>query len=224
MAIALVANTIAVDALGAGSATTPGINTTGSSLLVAFLTGKSSNPTITDSKGNSWALVTFITGGNIRTRMYICSSPTVGSGHTFTATATGASICVETFSGTLSGGAADQTSTIGDPSSPFAQPGPITPSADNCVVVTGFGYLIGTTPFDVATIDDANFTITDQDTGNSLDTYVQIAMAYSIQTTATEVNPTWTTPDSDAGEVASIIISFKPAAAAVASSGFFALM
>lgn len=215
MTIALVTHAIGIDSLGAGSAVTGSINTTGATLLVAYIARTGGFTALVDSKLNTWTAIgsaqTYLGG-----RFYICSNPTVGAAHTFTLTAGGGSLCVLAFSGTLANGSVDQQNGASNNTGEIdITPGAITPSANNCVVISGFAYLIGTSTFgEVASINDGAFTITDQDPGDGFDTYAQIALAYQVQTSASGRNPDWTTPVSAPSSVITAsIMSFKSASA-----------
>ncbi len=185
--IALVAN-VSVGMTGVSGATSAAIDTTGATLLViaqSGVTGLTLTPT--DSKGNTWTALTAYAGGSLTCQLYYCANPVVESGHTFTVVAVAAaSIAVGAFSGTMNA-APDSAGGAGAASGTTQQPGLLTPSVDNCLVVTGFQYVSPTVP-GPGTIS-AGFTITD-DIGNA-DTSVPVAMAYQVQTTATGVNPTW---------------------------------
>ena len=203
--IALV-NHVAVGCVAA-DATSAAIDTTGATLLVIAQAGlNAGTPTPTDSKGNTWTALTEYAGGNLSVRLYYCANPTVGTGHTFTALWGGgsyASIAVAAFSGTLNA-APDASGGAGSASGTTQQPGLLTPSVDNCLVVTGFMYVSGTVP-GPATIS-AGFNVTD-DIGNATTT-IPVAMAYQVQTTATGVNPTWSS-NVAAERVAAAMAVFK---------------
>lgn len=185
--IALVAN-VSVGMTGVSGATSAAIDTTGATLIVIAQSGVVGlTLTPTDSKGNTWTALTAYAGGSLTCQLYYCANPVVGSGHTFTVVAgAAASIAVGAFSGTMNA-APDSAGGAGAASGTTQQPGLLTPSVDNCLVVTGFQYVSPTVP-GPGTIS-AGFTITD-DIGNA-DTSVPVAMAYQVQTTATGVNPTW---------------------------------
>lgn len=85
-----------VDSTSAGSSdgdavTTGSLDTTGATGL--FLTASwdpttTADAAVTDSKGNTWVGLTAKTNGIRKTRIFYSPSPSVGSGHTFTVTAT----------------------------------------------------------------------------------------------------------------------------------------
>lgn len=186
MAIALVAN------VGAGSATsnnvtTGSIDTTGADLIVIVVSAYGGAPTLSDSKGNTWTARTSY--GPIHVcKIYYCASPTVGSGHTFTLTSSTLypTVNVAAFSGThatpydVENGYAE----VGAPST-TGQPGSVTPSEDNEVLITG------TTHASTVSSIGSSFTITDN-IAYGAGTNIGGAMAYKIQTSAGAENPTWT--------------------------------
>lgn len=216
MAIALVANTAA----GSGdtnSVTTSSIDTTGATLLiVGSVSGNSVSGSISDSKGNTWTPLTEY-GSTGRSRLFYCVNPSVGSGHTFTNTATAGnpSIFVLALSGTATSSPFDvENGVSADTTGLTYQPGSVTPSQNNEVVVT----LVGGRNSNPNTID-SGFTITDQVT-----TAARGSLAYLVQTTASAVNPTWTASGIGSNLNHPVIASFKAPAAATPKGGFFALM
>ncbi len=203
----------AVSSIGAGGIITPGvhlcagsttgadvtsgaIDTSGASLLVMFVASYDivALPTISDSKGNAWHQRSsyFNTGINFsRSTFYYAQNPTVGSGHTFTATGPGFNdyplICIIAFSGTATSTVYDtENGNIGDVGLATIQPGSVTPNQSNEVVITG----VSTINTGTVSIDNG-FTITDQET-NVPTQHFGGGIAYKIQTTAAAVNPTWT--------------------------------
>lgn len=190
---------------GASGNTTAAIDTTGATLLIVAVSRLNTGvPSLTDSKGNTWTLVTEYSSGagNGRLRFYHCTNPTVGSGHTFTSTVDFGAIAVAAFSGTLNA-APDAENGAGQASATTQQPGSITPSVDDCLIVTAFEYVDAA--LGLATVN-SGFITTDvlADATN-----FGIGMAYKKQTTAAAVNPMWTS-SSAADRVTAAIIAFKP--------------
>jgi hypothetical protein len=189
--------------------TTAGIDTTGATLIVLFVHQDTAAQGVSDSKGNTWTSLTSQTGGvsgtNNTGRLWYCVNPTVGSGHTFSAAVAYGAIAALA----LAGNAAvpfDQENGSGSTSSVTSrQPGSITPSEDDCIVVAGTG--IGGSNSNHAI--DGGFTIAGDLNGISGTQYGGF-IAYLIQTSATAANPTssWTTSNVSA----SVIASFKAAA------------
>lgn len=87
---------VATSAGGGAGGTSPNVNTTGATLLVAIGVADSGTPSITDSLGNTWTALTVI-GGSFptfhRARIYYVENPVVGASHNFTCSGTNASAC-----------------------------------------------------------------------------------------------------------------------------------
>lgn len=198
------------------SVTSSSIDSTGANLIVlglSFYSFSSPAGTLTDSKSNTWAALTLYeevgtTGAS--SKLYYCYAPTVGSGHTFTwsSTTTYPSIYVEAFSGSAS--------------SPFdvqngatvinninCQPGSVTPSVDNEIVVALAGFYTPNADLGSSVSVGSSFAITDQLTYVP-STSLGGALAYKIQTSAGTENPTWT--GNIALNWAASIATFKAAA------------
>lgn len=198
MAFSLIGHTVASSSNGGVSVTTTGFDTTGANLLVATgsyyatLAGTS----FTDSKGNTWTKLA-TQGGSFLESMYWCYAPTVGAGHTFSISGatTYSNLAVQAWSGSA---ASPQDLTSGASAS---QPGSITPTAANELVVSGAAAASG-----AAMTVDSGMTVTDTavyTAGQSLG----IGMAYIVQTAATAINPIWSAPVSGC-----TIVSFKVSA------------
>lgn len=201
---------VSTSASGNAGVTTSGIDTTGADLIVVSVSWyivdtPIGSLTFSDSKSNTWTRLTDSTGGGVAANvLYYCQSPTVGSGHTFTTNGAYVSVCVAAFSGSTSSpfdvqngsGAAGGAGTI--------QPGSITPTVDNELVMCGFCGGAGTSPVSI----DGGFTkIVEEPVSSSFGG----AIAYLIQTTAAAANPTWTLSASGSSK-ATRIASFKAAA------------
>ncbi|HZX69755.1 MAG TPA: hypothetical protein VFE77_02970 [Rhodanobacter sp.] len=212
-----------IASIGAGltltGGTTSGINTTGADAIFIAVGEYTSSPTApTDNKSNSWTLIKNESDANSASvAIYACYNPTVGAGHTFSTTAQYPSISVLAFSGAASATADQQNATSAAGSSLTIQPGSITPSQNNELVLCAF-------------IDDNGAGITASiDSGFSTQTgwfesgvYGQsypVGLSYLIQTTAGAINPTITWGSAPNG-AAAIIASFK---AASSGGGFTAL-
>jgi hypothetical protein len=132
-------------------------------------------------------------------QFYYVKNPTVGTGHTFSIAGNDryTSYNILAFSGTDTAETADQQNgAVG--SSPI-QPGSVTPSTNNQVVVTA---VVG--PQTSVTVNSGFTEVIDGDGGG----WWKIGVAYLIQTTATAVNPTWTASGTGTNMVAAIA-SFK---------------
>ena len=176
---------------GLNSGTSSGIDTTGSSLIVIHISFLASvNPTISDSKSNTWTGLTVAsTTISNASRLYYCAGPTVGSGHTFSFNGTGSATCltVQAHSGVrISPSPFDtENQDVGGVAANGANPGPITTTVVNELVITGFSW--GASG---AAVIDSPYTITDQ-ADIIGGTNFGGAFAYSIQPTITSTDPFW---------------------------------
>ncbi len=162
-----------------GGSTTSAIDTTGASLLVFVISKDNvSDPTPSDSKGNTWLAGATSGGGNFQNQLYYAENPVVGSGHTFTTNLTG-TIAVCAFSGAKTSSVADNNSGASGPS-----PGAITPSENNCLVVSGFSGWTDSTAVDSGMTLIESFSLG----GGG---HYSCALAYKMQTTAAEIDPAW---------------------------------
>lgn len=211
MAIAFVSGTNV--SAGGASPTTSGVDTTGANFIAVaigwFNSGQlTTAPSVTDNKSNTFTSLTVRnTGSNLGTVLYYCKSPTVGSGHTFTLNSVALStICAASFSGVDTSSPFDLENGAGNASAASIQPGSITPSANNEIVITSVcSGLID--PFSI----NGGFSIAQQ-SGNGGNTFFPSGLAYLIQTSAAAANPTWTST-SGPDQMAAAIASFKAAAA-----------
>lgn len=197
----------AFGSLDNNNATTLPVTTTGANLLIGGVHSYAGTDDLIDSKSNAWTGLTQKGGGAERARLYYCVGGTVGTLHTFTSAGTNRypTVTVSAWSGSATSSPFDvQNGAVA------AQPGSVTPSEDNELVVTIFTFGASAT----ATVDSP-FTITDQ-VNFSTNFHMGGAMAYSIQTTATARNPTWT----GAGGLVSAIATFKATAAGVVLKSF----
>lgn len=204
---------------GADTVTTPGITTTGANFIVAVVTyydgGTFSN--FQDSKGNTWTKRTVYTDTNATAAhvvQYYVVNPTVGSGHTFTAwcTACAPGIAIHAFSGVNTSPFDVENGTGTTISTSRLQPGAVTPSQDNELIITGPLTNGGGAP---AMTINAGFT-TDPGisyTGNHFTTDI----GYIINgagTSGIAVNPDWTDGNGPDTRFVSNIATYKVAAAA----------
>lgn len=191
MAIALVSHI----SLGAGQdgGTTTGIDTTGSSLLIASIEGhfpsSANDPTLSDSKGNTWAKLTGSYDGvaGFGTVSYYCLVPTVGTGHTFTFTSnptgTGCFPCCQVSAWSGVSAFDKQGASTGS----SAVTATVTPAQNGALVYTAFSNNTNS-----ITSVSSPFTTIDinQLTGG---TNYAGANAYFIQTTIAGISATWAT-------------------------------
>ena len=191
---------------GNGGTTSAAVDTTGANLIVITI-GSGTDITITDSEGNTYTTAVARTGSTFggRARIAYVYNPTTSASHTWTASGSGeaVAICVRWYSGAASSPLDQTNSSQG--SGGTRQPGSITPSEDNCLVVTGVGVFTVST----ATID-SGYTVQGTLVGSSSFSW-GMSLADIIQTTATATNPTWTVTDGTGG-YAGVIASFKAAA------------
>lgn len=209
MAFALISSVIAGSVGGTGF-TSGSIDTSGASILIATATDYPAvtEGAITDSKGNTWTqAVSVSNGSSSRDRILYSTNPTVGSGHTFSFSAPAGStygtIIVMAFSGAALASPFDQSNSNTGGNSTTIQPGSVTPTEDNELVIT----VCGLYPNEAPTLSiDGGFTIAQQNTYDDGDHYGAGA-AYLIQTTAAAANPTWTATSNQL--LVSAIATFK---------------
>ena len=206
--MALIVTADAVSSDGGNTATTAGVDTTGASLLVAQISdfAGATASAISDSKSNTWTPLTAVTAGSVsRSHLFYCANPTVGSGHTFTATGSSSfpSIQVQAWSPVQ---VFDQLVTNGQAGLPTEnQVGSLTPPVHNCVFVSGLS-------FDDVEVS-ANLTIDSGFTRSSFSNFTSGqslggAMAYFEQGTAAAKNPLWNY--ATALNTAASMATFKP--------------
>lgn len=210
--------------IGASSVTTSlnPINSTGATLIVFHVSRNTESCTIGDNKGNTFTLIQSVTSGTMVSEVYYCtpSAANTGINHYFTyqgCVPPGAmpSIDIIVLSGTNSSASIDQQNSASLSSALSGQPGSITPTANNEIVITtvnaGTSTAAPTISAGYSVSSSINFT-----TGR----HVASGMAYSIQTLATATNPTWTYGSSTVS--AQNIISFR--ALSSNNSKFFQLL
>lgn len=202
MTIALLSHTYKQGNSG-GSGTSSAIDTTGASLLVAYVadfTG-SSPATFADSQGNTWtALTARPLTGNMRSQMYYCASPSTSASHTFSATGTNsfAAIAIAAYSGTATSPYDQETGATTLTGTSLAT-GSVTPSENNELVIYGCGYASSALSVSVGTMLDTAAIIGGTSYG--------IGLAYEIQTTATARSPSWSWSSSNS--CSTTIATFK---------------
>ena len=199
MAFALVTNVLAH---GGAAPTSAAVDTTGANLIVGIVSGYAVTPNLSDIKGNTYTSIASVTSGSVISRLVACYSPTVGSGHTFSAVAGSnyITLAVAAFSGAAASPLDVSNSAIAASASTI-QPGSITPTAANELVICGAGTDGGSAFSSI----NGGFTITDSQPNAGAEEGA--ALAYLIQTSATAANPTWTM--AGASNLLAIIASFK---------------
>ncbi len=210
--------------LGASSVTTSlnPINSTGATLIVFHVSRNTEGCTIGDNKGNTFTLVQSVTSGTMVSEIYYCIPPAANTGtnHFFTYQACvppGAmpSIEVSIWSATNTSSPIDQQNSAALIAALSGQPGSITPTANNELVITAVN--AGTST--AAPIISAGYTVSSSinfTTGR----HFASGLAYSLQTLATTTNPTWTYGSSTIS--AQNIVSFR--AVSSNNSNFFQLL
>lgn len=200
-------------ALGINGGTSSAVDTTGSNLIVLSVSKYDlSAVSVSDSKGNVWTPLTARgIAANSNNRLYYCASPTVGTGHTFTAT--GSSVYVALGILAFSGAHAtpfDVENGTANGASTSANTGSITPAEDNELVIAS----ISTDATSGKSID-SGFTFIDVPYGGGVN--MGGGIAYKIQGALAAENPlfSWTTNSTSAASIA----GFKSAASAAPTWG-----
>lgn len=119
--------------------TSTALNTTGATLLVAYMMKGSAAPSgPTDNQSNVWSPLTLITHGSVYTRFYYCANPVTSASHTFTAAASTGG-CIAAFSGASAHDSGGTATDYGRGAAAATQAlNAMTPTATGCLVVTGF--------------------------------------------------------------------------------------
>lgn len=165
--------------------------------------------TMTDSKGNVWNMAVSKSGGGTntaRSTMFYSNMTSIGSGHTFTYTATGTcfpTMYVEIYQ-TTRPVTVDQTNGFNGTTGTSIQPGSVSPTKDNELIVVG----LSATPITSVTGINSGFTISNSNASGATNTFLGGGMAHLIQTVAGSVNPTWTVSGSPTLSAATIV-TFK---------------
>lgn len=177
--------------------------TTGANLIVVIASSYDLQAAlIADSKSNvGWVSLTgYGSAGNARVQIWYHLNPTVGAGHNFTVNNGGAnypSLTVLAFAGTGTV-AFDAGKDAGNASASAASlaTNPLTPSEDNCLVVSGAAW-------------DSNngqgvtlLTLPAAASADRIAGRVGSGAAYEIQTTATARNPSWSWSGANTAAVA----------------------
>ena len=209
MAYTLVQHTAAKSNSGNGF-TSSSVDTTGGDFIALVLAEVSGGATtISDSKSNTWTQKTaqsFV--GQVS--IWYAFNATTGTGHTFTTTGTNTfpSICVAVFSG----GKLTQPFDVENGNTAAAatsiQTNSVTPSENNEFIIAGYSC---NDDRNSTIAIDSPFTLEDHIGADSFGSSMS-ALGYSIQTTATARNPTFSWTSSEYCQAA--IATFKAAAAA----------
>lgn len=192
----------------AGYGTTAAIDTTGYTLLIAATVGEGGH-TLTDSKGNTWTALTTYGVNSTFVRLYYCVNPTVGTGHTFTASVGYRAVAAMAFTGQAAT-PFDQQNGANTTSGSSLSTGSITPTENDELVFTAIGLA------DTLTSISVNSGFTTSAAQNSASgTNFGIGIGHIIQTTAGAVNPAWSWTGSTT-QAGAAIASFKAASSGTA--------
>lgn len=208
---------------------TPAIDTSGATLLVAVTTiiNSAPTPTLSDNKGNTWVAVPSSSGlaGQQRSQIFYAANPVVGAGHTVTMTSSGSTygaISFLAFAGITTTSPLDQHNANGLLGTYTSlSTGPITTTQGNTLVVTGFSSGGNLTTRGQITLDVSGQFVQ----AGSLNTVSAVTYGlyagFAIVTTPATVNPTWTAQGGSGINVngTAVIASFTPAVASGGGGG-----
>lgn len=186
---------------GETGADTPPIDTAGSDLLIMAAQAYSTPGTPADSKENTWTQGVLAIGPRV-VGLWYCRGGTVGPEHVFSWGGNYGPFQVSAWSGSAVD-PADQTNQSGWSADPVTsiQPGPITPSVNNSLIITS----VVNDSYSFSDVDSGFRIIFNQDpAGNS----EAGASAWLVQATPAVVNPIWTVAG---GLPSAVIMSFKGA-------------
>ncbi len=192
--------------------TTTAIDTTGADLIVISVSAfTAANPTVSSNKAGTYNLLTIRSvGGAISNRLFYAAAPTVGSGHTFTAshptTNVFPSISVEAWS-FAHATPFDQQNGAASAGVTSLATGSITPSENGELIFAGLGAGANSGTNSI----NSGFTIGDQ-TQHDGANHEGVSIAYFEQGAAAAINPTWSCTNSVS--LAVTIASFKATAVA----------
>ncbi len=190
--------------------TSTSLDSTGATLLVASLSDYQAvtASVLTDSKSNTWDCSTItarsVTGAQ-RNRLCFSINPTVGTGHTFTVTASGTfypGLCVAVYSNIKTTLPFDQQNGNSNASTSTLSTNSITPGVDNELIVAALGMADATQ----STVSMSSMTKR-KELAKGAD-HFGCAIGDKNQTTATTTSETWTAAAGGNGLAASIA-SFK---------------
>ncbi len=199
--IEFVAGTTAGSTNDGASVTTAAIDSTGANFLVVAVAdyGAVSPGTVTDSKGNTWSILTSYTelSDSDRICLFYSKPTSVGSGHTASYAAGGVGYPSVGFAAFKNVGAAPFDKQVGATgSSPAPAGGWITPASDNSLIIAAQINLAATDAV------GSGFSMVAAPIPLLAAQHYGLGMAYLIQTAASAVNPVWTThivPSGDQG-------------------------
>lgn len=185
------------------SAPSTGIDTTGADLLVVAITSPNSQAGgFTDSKGNTWNVITSDTGASITTDVFWCVPTSVGSAHTFDHQAGTGAMIIEAWSGAAASPFSASQTDISGSTTTFTTTA-LTPTEANCIIFAAHG------PGDAGLAVSSPFN--DSPTIMYGETAVSYgcALAHTIQTTAAAQAATWSWTAASGN--ANVLVAFKVA-------------
>lgn len=190
----------------AGGGTTAAINTTGATILIMVCSNFQGVGTFTptDSRTNAWTTCTPQAGVNGVSTIFYAINPSVGTGHTFTYPGSFGTAEIMAFSGIVTVSPFDTENAGVTVSGTTQHTGSVTPAQAKSLIIAG----MSSSAADPVTID-SGFTISDQSAFVSSTSFA-CAAAYLIQSSASAVNPLWTSIDA-ASDIEATIAVFKGA-------------
>ncbi len=205
-AIALVGH-ITASSVTSSTFTTGTLDTTGATLIVVAVE-EFAVSTLSDNMSNgAGTSLTLQTGSNIRLQIHYYTAPTVGAGHTWTATGTGTftTLAVSAWSGVATSTPFDVENGASVTGTTTIQPGSVTPGTSGSLLLFAIGnnQVIGTDSI------DNGFVVLDR-TDVVGGQHEAAAHGYLIQSVAAPINPTWTIANND--DILGRIAVFKPSA------------
>jgi hypothetical protein len=219
MAYSLLAHTFKLPSGGSVvGITTAAIDTSGADLIILSVNGYKgyvNDSTVpTDSASNTWTALTSKAGGTVSyVRLWYCHAPTTSGTHTFswnTGSNTAGGLAVAAFSGSAAVPFDVQNGAVNS-SSLTIQPGSITPSEGNCLVVSA---VCTTDDMTGAPAVDSSLSLSSSPTMSgpwSSGNTEGMGLGYLVQVGAAAINPTWTATGTASWDQAAVIASFKAA-------------
>jgi hypothetical protein len=183
------------DNLGANGGTSGTFNSTGADLIVVAVSYNNTGAglTLTDSASNTWTSIAIYTAAPYEElQAWYCHGPTTSASHTvsFGGASSACSVNVSSWSGSAAS-SLDQHSGAAGTGLTTQSAGSITPTSDNALVLA----FCTVADANTATTTTSGFTPSGSDsTWQTAGVSFQnngISQDYQIQTTATAVNPSW---------------------------------
>lgn len=204
MAYGVISSVSGQAAFPPGTTTTTGtIDTTGASCIVIYagaFTGSTATPT--DNKSNTYvALAAERTeagaGPTVAERWFLCASPSVGSGHTFTLACSRACLSVIALSGSP-GSPFDQEAGGSEVGATAVPAGTLTPADSGGIALTGCVH-----PYNNLSAAPTGFTL--QENVNQGYGTTGISLAYKNASGGSALSPSWTVNSVDGEAIAGMV-------------------